>query len=56
MIRFLLYLFGYIKIPKEAVQLSYANQQMIKKEFGKDNDYYKGQGALTKFLRSGRLG
>ena len=55
MIDFLLLWFGYVKIPKAAIHLSYTNQEILKKILGEDNIYYHGQKTLTEFLRSGRI-
>jgi len=62
MIQIVLGFFGYIKIPREAVQLSIAQEVffevLLKQEpDGKDiiERYLRGQKTLTQFLRSGRL-
>ena len=68
MIQTILSFFGYCKIPKEAVEISIASEELIKSllKHAKDGaakqhaiDYVKlalkGQKALTEFLHSGRL-
>ena len=60
----ILYLFGYVKIPKAAVQLSIEQErflELIRDHVGDRpfetliNKHIKGQKTLTEFLRSGRL-
>ena len=53
MFRFILAFFGYVKVPKEAIQLSMILEEGWKKlSMAKA---YESQKALTWFLRSGRL-
>lgn len=63
MIKFILGVLGYSKIPLEVVQLSIAQEAFIQKmleheqsEKGKDylEKHLEGQKTLTSFLRSGR--
>jgi len=50
MMRFLLSLFGYVKVPPEAVLLCRAVQAKVE-----DAEARRGLDALEQFLRSGRL-
>ena len=56
--------FGYVRIPKELVQLSIMQEDLLKRIIGRSNKaplremfdpYIKGQQAITHFLRSGRM-
>ena len=64
-IRFIMAEFGYVKIPREAVQLSMAQEEAFKlvikaiESTGHESPAFRkalgAQRALTYFLRSGRL-
>jgi hypothetical protein len=56
-IRIIFALLGYIKVPKEAIQISLMNEQVFKKlvEIKQFKDYLESQQTLTKFLQSGRF-
>ena len=61
MMRFILALFGYVKVPKAAVQISMEIEESyrrISKTFPEIENFkmlYKGSKTMTDFLRSGRL-
>jgi len=56
MIRLFFAYFGYIKVPKEAIQLSMIIENYFENYSSPIHNYLlKGQKTLTNFLRSGRF-